>query len=227
MSQLPKINKGNLSEQVYGTIRASLMDGRYEPGERLTIASLADQLGVSITPVREAIFRLVTERALEMRAATSIQVRSLTASELREIQLIRHHLEGEAAAQAALKISRENLTALDALQADFSNAAASDPLEASRFNREFHFRLAEAAEMPMLYSTIEGMWAQMGPLIHLYHLNTPTRVLASGEHGHYAVLRALAARDPESARQAIQADIGVGVVMVDWLEAKGAAKAAP
>lgn len=80
---LPKIAKGNLSEQVYETIRASLMDGRYEPGERLTIASLAEQLGVSITPVREAIFRLVTERALEMRAATSIHVRRLTADELR------------------------------------------------------------------------------------------------------------------------------------------------
>lgn len=226
MSQLPKINKGNLSEQVYATIRASLMDGRYEPGERLTIANLAEQLGVSITPVREAIFRLVTERALEMRAATSIQVRSLTPAELREIQLIRHHLEGEAAAQAAVKISDQGLAALEAMQADFTRAAASDPLEASRVNREFHFKLAEAAQMPMLYATIEGMWAQMGPLIHLYHLNTPKRVLSSGDHGHYDLLRALVARDPEASRRAIQADIGVGVVMVEWLEAKEAAEAA-
>ncbi|MDA5639567.1 MULTISPECIES: GntR family transcriptional regulator [Agrobacterium] len=226
MNQLQKINKGNLSEQVYGMIRSSLMDGRYEPGERLTIASLAEQLGVSITPVREAIFRLVTERALEMRAATSIQVRSLTPSELREIQLIRHHLEGEAAAQAAVKISKKELAALEALQGDFTRAAASDPLEASRVNREFHFKLAEAAQMPMLYATIEGMWAQMGPLIHLYHLNTPTRILSSGDHGHYDVLRALTLRDPEGCRKAIQADIGVGVVMVEWLEAKGAAEAA-
>lgn len=226
MNQLPKINKGNLSEQVYGTIRSSLMDGRYEPGERLTIASLAEQLGVSITPVREAIFRLVTERALEMRAATSIQVRSLTPSELREIQIIRHHLEGEAAAQAAMRISKKELASLEALQADFTKAAANDPLEASRVNREFHFGLAAAAQMPMLYATIEAMWAQMGPLIHLYHLNTPTRILASGDHGHYDVLRALAAHDPEASRRAIQADIGVGVVMVEWLEAKEAAGAA-
>ncbi|MDZ7908924.1 MAG: GntR family transcriptional regulator [Gemmobacter sp.] len=47
---MPKIARWNLSEQVYGTIRASLMDGRYEPGERLTIASLAEQRGVSINP---------------------------------------------------------------------------------------------------------------------------------------------------------------------------------
>jgi len=226
MTQLPKINKGNLSEQVYGTIRSSLMDGRYTPGERLTIASLADQLGVSITPVREAIFRLVTERALEMRAATSIQVRSLTPPELREIQLIRYHLEGEAAAQAALKISKKMLDDLEALQTLFSKAAAKDPLEASRINREFHFKLAEAAEMPMLYVMIESMWAQMGPLIHLYHLNTSKRVLTSDSHGHYPLLRSLAARDSDGARSALQADIRVGTVMVEWLEAKEAASAA-
>lgn len=219
---LPKIAKGNLSEQVYETIRASLMDGRYEPGERLTIASLAEQLGVSITPVREAIFRLVTERALEMRAATSIHVRRLTPDELREIQLIRHNLEGEAAAQAALRITPECLRDLQRLQAEFTAAAANDPLEAARLNREFHFRLAEAADMPLLYATIETMWAQMGPLIRLYHLNTPTRVLASDDHGHYPVLRALAAHDPDAARAAIQDDIGVGSVMVDWLEEQGA-----
>ena len=218
---LPKIAKGNLSEQVYETIRASLMDGRYEPGERLTIASLAEQLGVSITPVREAIFRLVTERALEMRAATSIHVRRLTADELREIQLIRHLLEGEAAAQAARNITPDALRDLERLQVDFTTAAANNPLQASQINREFHFRLAEAAGLPLLCAAVETMWAQMGPLIHLYHLNTPTRVLASEDHGHYQVLRALAARDPEAARKAIQDDIGVGSVMVEWLEAKG------
>jgi DNA-binding GntR family transcriptional regulator len=227
MSQLAKITKGNLSEQVYGSIRDSLMDGRYEPGARLTIASLAEQLGVSITPVREAIFRLVSERALEMRAATSIHVRNLTPLELREIQIIRQHLEGEAAAQAAERISASALSGLESLQRGFTEAAASDPLEASRLNREFHFKLAEAAEMPLLLATIESMWAQMGPLIHLYHQNTPPRVLVSREHGHYHVLNALRARNPEAARAAIQADIGVGSVMVDWLEQKGAVMTAP
>lgn len=184
-------------------------------------------MGVSITPVREAIFRLVTERALEMRAATSIHVRRLAAPELREIQLIRHHLEGEAASQAARRIAPAGLAVLEGLQAAFTEAAAHDPLAASGINREFHFRLAEAAEMPLLYATIEAMWAQMGPLILIYHLNTPTRVLASGDHGHYPLLRALAAPDAEAARRAIQDDIGVEVVMVDWLEAKGAARATP
>lgn len=227
MNQLPRISKGNLSEQVYGAIRSSLMNGRFSPGERLTIAGLAERMGVSITPIREAIFRLVSERALEMRAATSIHVRRLTPPELREIQVIRHHLEGEGAAQAARRINARSLQDLEELQVRFTKAAASDPLEASRLNRAFHFRVAEAAEMPLLFATIEGMWAQMGPLIHLYHLNTPPRVVSSASHPHYAVLAALAAHDADAARSAIQADIALGSVMVAWLESNGAAEAAP
>ncbi len=53
------------------------MDGQLSPGERLTIAGIAEQFGTSITPVREAIFRLVSERALDMRAATSNSCRDL------------------------------------------------------------------------------------------------------------------------------------------------------
>ena len=218
MTSLPKIKKSNLSEQVYNSIRNSLMDGRLEPGERLTIAGLAEKLGVSITPVREAIFRLVSERALEFQAATSVHVRRLSVSELREIQLIRTHLEGEAAAQAAKRIDTSSLAKLNALQAQFSAAAASSPLEASRLNRAFHFALAAEAKMPLLYGIIETMWAQMGPLIHLYHVKTPSRVLISEDHGHYHVLRALAERNAEAARIAIQQDIAVGSVIVSWLE---------
>lgn len=223
MNTLPKIKKENLSEQVYHSIRGSLMEGRYAPGERLTIAGLAEQLGVSITPVREAIFRLVSERALEFQAATSVHVRRLSPDELREIQIIRSHLEGEAAAQAACHVSPAELAEMEQLQTRFSKAAATDPLEASRLNRAFHVALAGAARMPLLLATIEGMWAQMGPLIHLYHLNTPKRDLVSRDHPHYAVLRALAARDPEAARLAIQRDIALGAVIVAWLEERNQA----
>ena len=66
----------------------ALVEGRYEPGEKLTIAGLAKELGVSITPVRETIFRLASEKALEMKAATAIHVPELTPDQMREIQRI-------------------------------------------------------------------------------------------------------------------------------------------
>src|SRR5690606_21815594 len=103
------VAKENLSAQLYAQLRRALMDGLLSPGERLTIASVAEQFGTSITPVREAIFRLVSERALEMRAATSIHVPRLDPGQLREIQAIRIQLEGTAAARAAEVITPEQI----------------------------------------------------------------------------------------------------------------------
>ena len=65
------ISRENLSTQLYGNLRTALMDGQYAPGQRLTISGVAEEYGTSITPVREAVFRLVSERALEMRAAVA------------------------------------------------------------------------------------------------------------------------------------------------------------
>ena len=121
------------------------MNGQYEPGERLRIAPLAEQMGVSITPVREAIFRLVSEQGLEMKAATAVHVPVITADHLREIQLIRHHLEGAAAERAATNMSRDDYARLEDLQERFVAAAAASPKKASKLNREFHFAIMEAA----------------------------------------------------------------------------------
>jgi DNA-binding GntR family transcriptional regulator len=224
-SGIGKIEKGNLSERVYKLIRDSLMDGRYEPGERLRIGGLAEELGVSITPVREAIFRLASEHALEMKAATAVHVRNLTPDELREVQIIRHLLEGEAAMIAAARVTPRELADLDDLQERFRQAAATDPQAASLLNRQFHFGLVAAARMPLVFATVENMWTLMGPLLRVFHMTVPVRDLTSGAHKHFDVLRALKARDGEAAKAAIQADIAWGAVLVEWLERERAATA--
>src|SRR5690606_7854615 len=117
----------NLSAQLYGSLRSALMDGQYAPGERLTIASIAGDYGTSITPVREAIFRLVTERALEMRASTSIRVPVLNPARLREIQKIRRELEGLAAYTVAGRITETELLELNSIQVDFMRSVTKDP----------------------------------------------------------------------------------------------------
>ena len=97
MAETGRISRANLSQQIYVSIREDLINGRYEPGRRLRSAELSDELGVSITPVREAIFRLVSGGALVMQASTSVHVRTLKVDELGQIRLMRHLLEGEAA----------------------------------------------------------------------------------------------------------------------------------
>jgi DNA-binding GntR family transcriptional regulator len=217
------IDKGNLSERVYSIIRTALMDGQYQPGDRLRISALAEDFGVSITPVREAIFRLVSDHALDMKAATSIYVPELTVSQLREIQLIRHLLEGEAAGVAAQRISAAEIEHLEGIQDAFQKAVPVDYKQAALLNREFHFGLISAARMPVVSKTLENMWVIMGPLLSRFHAEVPKLELASAKHKHFEVLEGLRTRDSAKAKAALQADIAWGELMVDWLEKKAVA----
>lgn len=216
--------KKNLSEQLYAQLRSGLMEGLFSPGERLTIAGTAEAFGTSITPVREAIFRLVSERALEMRAATSISVPQLSPTDLREIQRIRIELEGSAVERAAEIITDEELEELTALQREFIAAAAHDPRRASLLNRNFHFRLLRVARLPILEGIVENMWVLMGPFLRLFHDRTPRRQLSEGEHRHHEVLAALRRRDPAGARHAMAEDIRWGEHLIAQLEADSAPK---
>lgn len=221
---ITQVSKENLSARIYAQMRGALMDGQFEPGERLTISSLAEQFGTSITPVREAIFRLVSERALEMRAATAVHVPRLDAARLREVQLIRVELEGAAAERAAQIITEKQLAELTAIHERFLAAAAVDPAEASLCNRDFHFALLRVAGLPILEGIVENAWVLMGPFLRMFHVHIPKRQLSADEHLHHEVLEALRRRDAKGARAAIQDDIRWGNVLIDALEQQNEAK---
>lgn len=222
MSVLPQLSSENLSSRVYGRIRTALMDGEFSPGERLRIKDLSTQLGTSITPVREAIFKLVSERALEMRAATAIHVPTLGPDDLRQIQLMRMALEGAAAERACMLMTAEELDRLSKIQDAFVVAASTDAALASKLNTDFHFALLRAAQMPLVTATVENFWVMMGPLLRTFHTEIPRREISSRNHKHYQVLRALRKRDPQAARIAIQADIRWSDVIIAWLEKQNA-----
>lgn len=216
------IDRANLSETLYRRIREALMNGHYLPGERLRIGALAEQYGVSITPVREAIFRLVSEGALVMRAATAVSVPVLTADQLREIQLTRLLLEGACAERAAQLADAATVDALADLHRRYIEAWRTDPVAASRFNREFHTALACAAQAPVMVGVIKAMWAMMGPIINTFHVALKPRRISVEEHCHWDVIRALRRRDPTAAREAIQADIRWSDKIIAWAEAQAA-----
>lgn len=212
------VERESLSQQLYKQLRSALMDGALAPGERITIASVSQQFGTSITPVREAIFRLVSERALEMRAATSISVPRIDTKQLREIQAIRINLEGAAAERAATIISDTQLAHLEAIQHAFIAAARNDPQKASVLNRDFHFAVLRIAEMPILEGIVENMWVLMGPFLRVFHDRTPARFLSEDEHKHNEVLAALRSRDPLAARRAVTEDILTGLQLIRQME---------
>ena len=134
------------------------MEGLFSPGERLTISRISEEFETSITPVREAIFRLVSERALEMRAATSVNVPLLDPAKLRKIQRMRIELEGSAAARAAQIIAPAELADLAAIQEAFIPAARDDPQRASVLNRDFHFAVLRIARLEAELAATGGEW---------------------------------------------------------------------
>lgn len=199
--------KENLSEQIYRSLRLSLMDGEFRPGERLTISGVAEQYGTSITPVREAIFRLASEQALEVKAATSVIVPDPSSRDLREIVAIRKDLEGMAAFRVGQTATPAMIGELEAQNAAFIRAASSNPRDAAQANRDFHFLILRFAEMPYVEAICENMWTLMGPFLRIFHEEVPVRRLTADNHLHFRFIAALKAGDPDAARAAMQEDI--------------------
>ena len=210
--------KENLSEQIYRSLRASLMDGEYRPGERLTINNVAQQYGTSITPVREAIFRLVSEKCLEIKAATSIMVPQLSAADLREIVAIRRELEGMAAFRVGEIADAAMIAELEQQNAAFIAAAARDPRGAAQTNRDFHFMILRFSGLSYVEDICENMWTLMGPFLRTFHEKVPVRELTADNHKHFRFLNALKAGDPAGARAGMQEDISWSDELIDILE---------
>lgn len=202
-----KVVRQSLSDQLYEGVKRDLMNGKYEPGSRITISGLAEEYGTSITPVREAVFRLVSEHALQARAATSFQVPQPNAEQLLEVQAIRCELEGRAAFEAAGLATPKDLEDLYRLQERFIAAAARDPAEASILNRDFHFAVLRLSGMPLLTGLCENMWVLIGPTLRLFHDRMPLRKSGGSDHRHHKLLAALEAKDKDLSRQAMQEDI--------------------
>ncbi|WP_374442270.1 GntR family transcriptional regulator [Stella sp.] len=212
------LERESLTARVYGELRTALMEGRFWPGHRFKIRALAAAMGVSETPVREALMQLVRERGLEMHAGRSITVARLTLAQYLELRTIRLMLEGLAAETAAMRITDDGIAALARVHSDLIAAEREGRWrDAIRANWRFHHTLYQAAGMPELLALLEGIWLRNGPLLnYLYPHAMPTY---PGRHQHLEVLDALARRDAASVREAIRADtIEGGVRLVRLME---------
>ncbi len=213
---ISEIHHARLGSSIYALLRDALITGRFKPNDRLRIRELAEQLSTSVTPVRDAILQLAKEQALEMRSPRDIRVPQLSQSQYDEIRLLRLSLEGMGAEQAAQKISADALQQLRAnIDQNHTAILANDLSVALRLNSEFHLLLADAAGMPLLRNLIDMLWMRTGPLIAQSYREFSQQMAI----GHHEVLwQALASRDSEAARTAIQQDILDGnVKMRDYL----------
>lgn len=199
------IVRENLNETAYRAVRAALTEGRLQPGQALTLRPLSAQFGISVTPMREALLRLVSERALSLDARGTVIVPTLTRDEVEEIGELRAELEGRGAAKAARAATSTDIERLTSVHDELTLVhKAGDYSEAVRVNTRFHLELCRIARSPILFEIVEGLWVRCGPMLwHTVDERTPKWTPGP----HLEVLSALRAGDAAAARHAIVEDV--------------------
>ncbi len=210
LSGLHTVGSETLGQRVYSELRDYLMVGGVRPGEKITLRQLTSAFGTSLMPVREAVQRLAAEGALEVLPNRAIRVPIATKTSLREILRIRLTLEGIAVEEAARRIQPAAITQLEELNATFSQEMRhlEDTGRPFRLNKEFHFTIYRAAEMPVLLGIIENMWLRIGPFLHFslgVRGREATRKFAPDSHQE--MIRAMRNRDGALGRTALESDL--------------------
>lgn len=194
----------SLAENVYQSLSAWIRDGVYSPGDRIRESVVSKELGVSRTPVREALRRLQSERRITMEPQRGAVVAELDRHEVVELYQLRQQLEGIAARFAAQHASLAEIAEMDRIL-DKSIAAADDPRLLNQINWEFHTTIYSAAHNRFLLRSIAAISDEMALLKGMKYIPEGRAAELRGEH--LRILDAIRARDPDAADDAAQAHI--------------------
>jgi DNA-binding GntR family transcriptional regulator len=197
--------EAQLSESVYGRLKHALIIGELEPGAEIKLRTLAAQVGTSPMPVRDALRRLIAERALAFRPNRTVTVPIMTRGRFQEILQVRLSLEVMAARRAMPMITSADIARFEAITEAMVEAGRKG--EVGRYvelNRDFHFAIYERAESWVLLPFIESLWMQVGPFLRRFFVREGIR---PDVDNHARVVRALRRGDAVSLGDEIVRDI--------------------
>ncbi|MCX5569838.1 GntR family transcriptional regulator [Kaistia sp. K-TC2] len=204
--QLQLVNldrKSPLRDQIYQLVRTLIIIGQLRPGQSVNEVEIAEQLGVSRTPVREAVKRLSDEGLINVYAQTGTFVAGISRDALEEAYVIRNALEVESVRRAAAKIRKEHLEELEDIIGQHQTAIGRKRYtDAIRLDDQFHRTIAEINNLSMLWRAVDISKAQMdrGRYLALPRPGSGETTIAQ----HQAILAALAARDGDRAMEAMR-----------------------
>lgn len=199
---IARIDPVSLRDTVYAELRGAFTRGEFGPGDAVSLRELAEMLGTSMTPVREAVRRLVAEGALEDLPNRTLRVPELTEARIRELWRARLALEIQ-----ALDMAMDRMTpALIRQLAHVIDAPADGTPDLER-NYAFHMGLYRQSESTVILPLIEALWLQYGACLHLVMQHPEAQEIAQHTH-HMELLDALRAGDRGAAQAALERDIG-------------------
>jgi DNA-binding GntR family transcriptional regulator len=196
-------------ERVYRTLRQQVMHGELAPGAALTLRGIGRAFGVSMTPAREAVRRLVAEGALTLSSSGRVTTPELTPERIEELAAIRAMLEPEMAARALPRAHFaliERLAAINALNAEA--VLNRDAVAYVRTNLEFHRTLYLRAQTPAMLALCETVWLQLGPTMRAVYARLQRK---EAPPHHRLILAALKAGDEPGLRLAVRTDVTQGL----------------
>lgn len=206
LSDVRLVRATPMREQIYLILRSLILTARLQPGEVVDEKAIAAKLGVSRTPVHEAVMRLSHEGLVDVRAQSRTLVSKIYRSQIHEAFLIRRALETECVAEAASRMTAAARNTLEDLL--MLHRAAIDRrsfAEALRLDDAFHHAISEIAELPSLWHAIEVSKAPLDRCRYLI-MPLPGKAAATLEQ-HHAVIEALASRSRGAARRAMKSHL--------------------
>jgi DNA-binding GntR family transcriptional regulator len=198
------------NDYAYAELRTRILTGQLEAGAVIPQARLAEELGVSTTPLREAIRRLTSEGMIHLEAHRDARVTDVSAAEARHLYEVRESVDPLAAALAAQRRTDADVTLISQALEQLTPIRDATNLDALMAHREFHRAVYRASGNPILIDLLEKLWdkADRYRLIGLRAGGDTADDSARVAAEHRAICDAVAEGNPEAAAEAMRAHIG-------------------
>ncbi len=204
--------KSPVHEQVYQTLKSQILFGDLVPGQPVTIQGLTDSLGVGMTPVREAIRRLISDGALVFQGNRRVSVPLVSDSDIAQMIFARKSIESELSRLATANLKPSDIDALERLDQRLDRMIADGDVSGYlQLNYAFHEALYAHANAPILRELAERLWLRFGPSLRVVSGRFGTQSLPDR---HKDIIAALRKGDAEKAALATAQDIEQGMELM-------------
>lgn len=206
----PRLRYTTKAEAVYSELRQRILSGILQPAARLNQDALAPELGVSVTPVREAVRRLEAEGLVQFEAHKTVIVTPLSQSEFAEVYDVRQQLDPYAAALATARLGEADLEELERL---LQAKPSPDPVVQVGLNRTFHRAIYARSGNAMLTEILDRLWERTDRY-RIMLVRDPVDVVTVTRE-HTEIVKAIRARQPRSVAKLIRTHVAGARFLID------------
>jgi len=201
---IEKISTKTIRQQVYDQLKKKIISAEISPGQIMTLQGLAKEFGVSLMPVREALWQLESEKVIVIQSNKRIFVNSMKQKDMEEAIEIRMVLESWVVERSWNRIGESDLAKIKHIL-ESMEASIDKPKRYITLNRQFHSTLCSFAVSPMLVQIIDSLWARIGPYLYIAGEKTGDQSYPMKCHRH--IYEALVERDKVKLKKWLREDL--------------------